>query len=89
MKYVLSYTSAPDAREKAPLHFADHRARWQKFVDGGKLIMIGPFSDIADGAMAIFRTRDAAEEFAASDPFVLHGVVSDWKILEWNEALVH
>lgn len=37
MNYVLIYTSAPDAREKAPLHFADHRARWQKFVDGGRI----------------------------------------------------
>ena len=88
MKYVLLYTSSPNAREKAPLHFAEHRARWKAYVDTGALLMIGPFSEITDGAMAVFRTREAAEEFAAGDPFVLQGVVSDWVIREWNEALV-
>jgi hypothetical protein len=29
----------------------------------------------------------AAEEFAKSDSFVVHGVVASWFIKEWNEAL--
>jgi uncharacterized protein YciI len=37
--------------------------------------------------MAVFSTREAAEEFAHSDPFVLHGVVSSWRVREWNEAI--
>jgi hypothetical protein len=40
------------------------------------------------GSMSIFTTREAAEEFAAGDPFVLNGVVSGWQIREWNEVLV-
>jgi uncharacterized protein YciI len=43
---------------------------------------------LEDGAMSIFTTRDAAEEFVRGDPFVLHGVVRNWTIREWNEALV-
>ncbi|BAS16389.1 hypothetical protein AHiyo8_46920 [Arthrobacter sp. Hiyo8] len=27
------------------------------------------------GAMSVFASREAAEEFAASDPFVIHGLV--------------
>ncbi len=38
--------------------------------------------------MAVFSTREAAEEFVRGDPFVLHGVISKWTILDWNEALV-
>ena len=38
--------------------------------------------------MGIFTTRAAAEEFVRGDPFVLHGVVRNWTIREWNEALV-
>ena len=38
--------------------------------------------------MAIFTTREAAEEFVRGDPFVLHGVIRNWTIREWNEALV-
>jgi uncharacterized protein YciI len=41
-----------------------------------------------EGSMAIFTTREAAEEFVRGDPFVLHGVVRDWYIRDWIEALV-
>ena len=51
--------------------------------------MIGPFANaLADGAMGIFTTRAAAEEFVRGDPFVRHGVVRNWTIREWNEALI-
>jgi amino acid transporter len=63
--------------------------RWREFADRGELLMIGPFANaLADGAMGIFTTRAAAEEFVRGDPFVLHGVVRNWTIREWNEALV-
>jgi hypothetical protein len=51
--------------------------------------MIGPFANaLEDGAMGIFTTREAVEEFVRGDPFVLYGVVRNWTIREWNEALV-
>lgn len=87
MKYVLFYESAPDVvAAKAPAHFAAHRARWASYQQAGTLLLIGPFTD-ATGALGVFTTREAAEEFAKGDPFVLHGVVTDWSIKEWNEAL--
>ena len=86
MKYVLSYTSADDVAEKAPVHFAAHRARWAEFQANGTLLLIGPYAD-QSGALAVFTTREAAEEFARSDPFVLHGVVREWSVREWLEAL--
>jgi uncharacterized protein YciI len=33
--------------------------------------------------MGICPTREAAEEFANGDPFVLNGMVSKWYIREW------
>ena len=81
--------SADDLAVKAPLHAGPHRARWREFADRGELLMIGPFANaLEDGAMGIFTTREAAEEFVRGDPFVLHGVVRNWTIREWNEALV-
>ena len=60
-----------------------------EFADRGDLLMIGPFANAQeDGAMGIFTTREAAEEFVHGDPFVLHEVVRNWTIREWNEALV-
>jgi uncharacterized protein len=86
MKYVLFYESAEDVAAKAPVHFAAHRARWAVFHERGSLLLVGPFSD-GTGALGVFTTREAAEEFARDDPFVVHGVVRGWSIREWNEAL--
>ncbi|MEA2684054.1 MAG: uncharacterized protein QOK05_2382 [Chloroflexota bacterium] len=87
MKYVLLYTSADDIAARAPEHFPAHRARWAEFHDRGELLMIGPYRD-QSAALAVFTTRQAAEEFAQGDPFVVNGVVRSWEIKEWMEALV-
>jgi hypothetical protein len=88
MKYVVLYGPAADLAQ-AREYFPDHRAWYGKFHDRGLLLMIGPFADAgAPGAMAVFTTREAAEEFVAGDPFVVNGVVRDWAVREWNEALV-
>jgi uncharacterized protein YciI len=85
--YVLFYDSADDVRAKAPQHFPAHRARWGEFRARGTLLLIGTFANPEEGAMAVFTSREAAEEFARGDPFVLNGVVRDWYIREWNEAI--
>jgi uncharacterized protein len=87
VKYVLFYESGDDVATLAPQHFAAHRARWQEFAESGRLLAIGPFTDGA-GAMGVFATRAAAEEFAEGDPFVLNRVARSWSIREWNEALL-
>jgi uncharacterized protein YciI len=88
MKAVMFYESAGDAAAKAVEHFPAHRAWWKEFADRGELLMIGPFGNPPGGAMGIFTTREAAEEFVRGDPFVQHGVIKNWTIREWNEALV-
>lgn len=88
MKYVLFYESADDVRSRAPAHFAAHRARWTEFQAAGTLLMIGTFGDPQrEGSMGIFTSREAAEEFARTDPFVINGVVRRWFIREWAEAI--
>jgi uncharacterized protein len=88
VKYVLFYEPGDeDAATLARVHFAAHRARWQEFAESGRLLAIGPFTDGA-GAMSVFATHAAAEEFAEGDPFVLNRVVRSWSIREWNEALL-
>jgi uncharacterized protein len=87
-KYVLFYQSAENLRSKAPAHFAAHTTRVQEFHGRGTLLMVGTFGNPQDeGAMSIFTTREAAEEFANGDPFVINRVVRSWKVLEWNESL--
>ena len=88
MKYVLFYTSAENVAAKAGPVFAAHKAYYEQFVARGVLLLLGTFEDAqADGSMAVFTTREAAEEFAAADPFVLNGVVTGYQIKGWNEAI--
>ena len=82
MKAVLLYESSDDVLTLAPIHFPAHKARIDAFQERGVLEVIGPFADPRDGAMGIFTSREAAEEFVADDPFVLEGVVVGHRILE-------
>jgi uncharacterized protein YciI len=89
VKAVVFYESADDLAAKAPPYFEAHCARWAEFRGRGDLLMIGPFAHAQEeGSMAVFTTRAAAEEFVKGDPFVLNGVVRNWIIRDWNEALV-
>jgi len=88
MKYVVLYAAAPDVLERAPAHFPAHQARLDEFHTRGDLLMVGTFGDpVAQGSMAIFRTREAAQQFVAGDPFVLEGVVASHELREWDEVL--
>ena len=50
--------------------------------------MYGTFGDPAtQGSMAVFTTREAAQQFVEEDPFVRNGVVARHEIREWDEVL--
>ena len=83
LRYVLFYESGD--LSLAAQHFPPHQARYTEFMQRGVLLSLGPFSD-RSGSMAVFSTREAAEEFAADDPFVRNGVVSSWTIREWRQV---
>ncbi len=89
MKCVVLYQAADDVSTKAPVHFAAHVAHYEPFRAAGALLMIGTFGDVqAQGSMAIFTSREAAEEFVRNDPFVVNGVVRDVELRDWDEVLV-
>jgi hypothetical protein len=86
VRYVVFYESADDVAVKAPPHFPAHLERLHQFHGRGELLSVGTFANPQDeGSMAVFRTREAAEEFVAGDPFVLNGVVRSHVIREWND----
>lgn len=87
MKTVMLYEVTAEGLTKAREHLPAHRARIDEFHRRGVLLMVGPFANPAEGAMGIFSSREAAEEFIQGDPFVIHDVVARWTLREWNEAL--
>jgi uncharacterized protein len=63
-----------------------HKIVVDKFIERGDVIGIGPFA--GGGNMAIFKTRVAAEQFVAEDPFILEGLIKSFLIHEWNDNLI-
>lgn len=88
MRYVLLYESADDVLPKARANMEAHLAHAGEAHARGALVEHGPFGDPqAEGATALFTSREAAEEYAASDPFVRNGVVRGWQVREWHAML--
>ncbi len=89
MYYVTFYHTDPEADPQSFARFAEayprHRAYLDEFAKGGQVWMIGTFGDPAtQGSMAIFRSKDAAEQFFANDPFNLEGLVHRFELREWR-----
>ncbi len=81
------YDTLPETLVKAREHFPAHRERLDAFHARGTLLMAGNLVDGSGRALGIFTTQEAAEEFVAGDPFVIHGVVVKTTIAPWNEVL--
>jgi uncharacterized protein YciI/uncharacterized protein YndB with AHSA1/START domain len=89
-KYVLTYASVPDYAPLARQHLPAHLARLMEFHARGDLLLVGVLTEPVNGdAMAVFTSREAAEEFVADDPFVLNKVVATWTIRPWQEIFYH
>ena len=71
----------------AQAHFKAHRTRLDEFHARGTLLMAGPYQNPLEGALGIFTSREAVDEFIQGDPFVTHGVVKTPTIRAWSEVL--
>ena len=88
--FEIAYPSVMEAIQDAPEAIAAHKKRSQEWHEQGKLVMAGAFADSPEGrlnTMGVLTSREAAEEFAKGDPFVLNGKVIRWYIREWNNML--
>ena len=92
MYYVVlmetKFESLQDARSQSPDDLAAHVARSKDLHASGQVLLAGAFASSSSGyleTMAICSTREAAEDFAAGDPFVRSGMVHKWEIREWHD----
>jgi uncharacterized protein YciI len=46
-------------------------------------------NDPVDGTLLLFKgeTREVAEQFARVDPYVLNGLVKQWRVREWSTVI--
>jgi len=82
--YALFYDTVADFTERRTQYRAAHLAMIDAAHGNGSLVLAGALKP-ADGALLVFRAPDAqtAEQFARQDPYVVNGLVKNWKVREW------
>lgn len=86
MKAVVIGESSGASMEQIMAVYPRHKLIVDKYAQSGDLIGVGPFSD--RGNMAIFKTREVAEQFVKEDPFILEGMVKSFTIRDWNDTML-
>jgi uncharacterized protein YciI len=88
MHLVLEYSLADDYLERRAALREDHLALARAAHDRGELLLGGAMPDPYDRALLIWTApREVVEDFAARDPYVVHGLVTGWTIRPWNVAV--
>jgi len=84
--FLLVYTLAPDYLERRAAFRNEHLTLAWQACERGELELGGALGDPVDTALLLFRgeTPEAAERFARADPYVLHGVVTSWRVRPWT-----
>ena len=87
--WLLIYDAADDYAAKRAPHRALHLEQARAAAARGDLVLGGALADPIDGSVLLFQaeTRETAEAFARSDPYVLNGVVSRWRVREWTTVV--
>ncbi|SNS24299.1 hypothetical protein SAMN04488107_1855 [Geodermatophilus saharensis] len=82
---VLEYELADDyLARRAPLR-EEHLALARAAHERGELLLAGALPDPYDRALLVWTAeRDVVERFAASDPYVVHGLVTAWSVRRWD-----
>ncbi len=87
--YLLFYDLADDYLMRRGEFRGVHLDLAWKASEAGDLIVAGALADPADTSVLLFKgeTSAAAEAFAATDPYVLNGLVKSWRVREWTTVV--
>ncbi|BAH50637.1 YciI family protein [Rhodococcus opacus] len=86
--FVVEYSYTAETTAGRDTHRAAHRAWLADLVDTGTVITCGPYGNDA-GAFIIVNadTTETVRALFADDPFAVHGLVPDQRILHWTPVL--
>ena len=89
MHYLLFYEVVDQYAERRMPFRAAHLSYARQAVARGELVLGGAFANPVDGAALLFKGASpaVAENFAKSDPYVLNGLVTKWRVREWTTVV--
>ena len=84
--YVLQYEVVDDYVNRRVPFRQIHLQKVRDAHGRGELRLAGALSDPPDGALFVFRSESAqvAEDFARTDPYVLNGLITSWRVRPWS-----
>ena len=87
--FLLFYDLAEDYLSRRPTFRGAHLQKAWDAQGRGELVLAGALADPADGALLLFKgdSPATAEAFAATDPYVLNGLVKKWRVREWTTVV--
>lgn len=89
MYFLLLYDVADQFTDRRAPYRDAHLALARAAHERGELILAGAFAEPADGAALVFKAGNeaVAEQFAANDPYVKHGLVRHWTVRKWTVVI--
>ncbi len=89
MYYILFYKTVENYVERRAPFRDDHLAYGKEAHERGELVIAGALADPADGAVLVFKgdSPAVAEKFAKTDPFVLNGLITEWRVRPWTVVI--
>jgi uncharacterized protein len=89
MHYLLFYDVVDDYVTRRQPHRSAHLNYARPFVERGELVLAGALAEPVDGAVLLFRSQTpaVAEVFAAGDPYVTQGLVTQWRVRPWTTVI--
>lgn len=89
MHYLLMYDVADDYVERRTTFRVAHLELARQAVERGELVLGGALAEPVDAAVLLFRGSSpaAAEAFAMADPYVLNGLVKQWRVRPWTTVI--
>jgi uncharacterized protein YciI len=89
MHYLLLYDFTPDyLQRRSAFRDAHLRLAWAAH-QRGELLLAGALADPADAGVLLFSgdSPRVAEQFARTDPYVMNGLVTQWRVRQWNTVV--
>lgn len=89
MHYLMFYELAADYLERRGQFREAHlKLAWEAHARG-EIVVAGAMADPVDTAVLLFQgdTPAVAERFALADPYVVHGLVTAYRIRPWTTVV--
>jgi hypothetical protein len=89
MYYILFYKTVDNYFERRAPYREAHLKYATAARDRGALVMAGALAEPADSAVLVFKgdSPAVAEDFAKSDPYVLNGLITEWRVRPWTVVI--